>query len=434
MNTTFWEIFFIFFLLTANGILSMSEMSIVSARKARLHQWADEGDYKAEEALALANDPNKFLSTIQAGITLVGVLAGAFSGATISERFAEFLKTIPMLENYAETISLAVVVGSITILSLIFGELVPKRFALANPERVARLVAVPMKLLSKACYPIVSLLGWVTEAVLNLAGIKESGEPPVTSAEIQVMVEQGTQAGVFEEAEQEMVASVLRLDARKVGALMTPRRDLIWIDQKSDTSDVLRLLKTHKHARFPVGAGNLDHLSGVVEARSIWINYAETGAMKIANLIEEPLYVPENTTALDLLELFRAEKKNCAFIMDEYGTLVGLVTQHDLFESIVGEIPPLGQVGKSRAVQRDDGAWIVDGTMPIDAFKDLFEISFLADEEEGEYQTLAGFILHQLKRIPEVGEKFSWNEFQFEIADIDKHRVAKVLVVRDLNA
>lgn len=431
MNATFWQLFFIVFLLTTNGVLSMSEMAVVSARKARLHQWADQGDKKAGQALALANDPHNFLSTVQVGITLVGVLAGAFSGATISEKFAAFLKTIPAVESYAEAIGLAAVVGSITVLSLIFGELVPKRLALSNPERVARAVAGPMKILSKACLPLVFLLSHATAAILKLARIAESGEPPVTSAEIQVMVEQGAECGVFEEAEQEMVASVLRLDDRKVGALMTPRRDLVWIDQNSDSRELLCQLKAHKHARFPVGDGDLDHLSGRVEARSVWINFAETGATQIVDLVEQPLYVPESTTALDLLELFRTERKTSALILDEYGTLVGLVTQHDLFESIVGEIPPLGQVGKSRAVQRDDGCWLVDGTMPIDAFKDLFEISLLPGEEDGEYQTLAGFIVHQLKRIPDVGEVFSWNDFRFEIVAIDMHRVDTVLVVRE---
>ncbi len=428
MNNTVCELFFIVALLIANGLLSMSEMAVISARKARLHQWADEGDKDAAEALALANDPNNFLSTVQVGITLVGVLAGAFSGATISEKFAGFLKTIPLLANSADAISLAIVVGSITILSLIFGELVPKRLALSNPERVAKLVAVPMKHLSKSCLPIVFLLSRATETILKIARVAESGEPPISSAEIQVMVEQGTDAGVFEEAEQEMVASVLRLDKRKVGALMTPRRNLAWIDLNSNTPAALDTLKMYKHSRFPVGDGDLDHLCGIVEARNVWLNFAEDGSVRIAEIVEEPVYVPESTTALDLLELFRTEGQNIAFIMDEYGTLVGLVSQYDLFESIVGEIPPLGQVGKSHAVPQDDGSWLIDGTMPIDAFKDLLQINLLPGEDSAAYQTLAGFILQQMERIPQAGENFSWMGFRFEIVAMDAHRVNKVLV------
>lgn len=430
MNSTIWELCFIILLLIANGMLSMSEMSIVYARKARLHQWSDEGDKRATEALALANKPNSFLSTVQVGITLVGVLAGAVGGATLSAELSAFLKRLPMLAAYADSTSLALVVGTITLLSLIFGELLPKRLALANPERVATMVARPMKLLSTAFAPLVLVTNHVTDTIMRMTNVGDSGQAPVTSAEIQVMVAQGTEAGVFQEAEQEMVASVLRLDKRRVGALMTPRRDLVWIDINSDTAELLDTLRNNPHSRFPVGDGDLDRLCGMAEARCIWLSLAKNQPVNIGDILEQPLYVPENTTALDLLGYFRAEGKSTALIIDEYGSLVGLVSQHDLFESIVGEIPPIGQVGKSLASVGEDGAWMVDGTMPVDAFRDLFQTTLLPGEDTDDYQTLAGFVLHQLERFPETGESFVWNGLHFEIVRLDLHRVDKVRVKR----
>ncbi len=421
------EILIIMVLILVNGMLAMSEIALVSVRKARLHQLADDGDKKAKVALDLANHPDDFLSTVQVGITLVGILAGAFGGATIAEELAEYVKVIPELAPYADAVSLAVVVALITYLSLIVGELVPKRIALIAPEKIARNVAVPMLVVAKMARPLVSLLSGSTNAVLRLMGITESNEPPITEAEIHVLVDQATQSGVFEEVEQEMVAGVLGLGNRKVTSIMTPRPDVVWIDTSSGNEEMKQLLEESPHSRFIVAEGSLDNVVGIVEAKAVMRRMHEQ-TLDLRSLVVQPPYVPKSMTALELLERLRDTKHHMAIVMDEFGGLAGIVARDDIFQAIVGELPLLGEEPKWSFHQRDDGSWLIDGQVPTSSFKDLLSLDKLPGEAEASYHTLAGFILDYTDCIPEEGYTFQWDNFKFEIVDMDYHRIDKVLV------
>ena len=427
MSVIAFEILLIILLVFANGIFAMSEMAIVSARKARLQQLANAGDAKARAALELANSPDRFLSTVQIGITLVGILAGAFGGATIAEQIDAYIGEIfPTLDPYGETIGLVVVVLSITYLSLVFGELVPKRFALNRPERIASVVAQPMNLLSRLAAPFVSLLSFSSNVIFKIFGVKASTEPPVTEEEIKVLIEQGTQAGVFEETEQDLVKSVFRLADRRVGALMTPRRDIDWIDANAPPSEIRRLMSKSLYSRFPVCEGAVDNVIGVVKAKDYLVLPDETASLQ--SVLKQPLFVPETTTALQTLESFKDAHTHIGLIIDEHGAVEGLVTTNDILEAIVGDIAlPAGQA-ESFAVQREDGSWLLDGALPIDEFKEIFSVAKLPDENKSGYHTLAGFIFMFLGRIPTTADYFEWNGLRFEIMDMDGNRIDKVLV------
>lgn len=425
------ELSLIFFLVFFNGLLAMAEIAIVSSRKARLHQWADEGDEKAQLALSLANSPTDFLSTIQVGITLVGILAGAIGEAAFAGDLHELLMSVPPISPYARPIALGLVVTAITFLSLIFGELVPKRFALHSPEKIARLVARPMKVLSELVMPVVKILGTCTNLVLRLAGIREHKEQPVSEAELQVLVDQATEAGVLEEAEQEMLASVLRLGDQKVSSLMTPRPDIVWIELGKTEAEVLDLIESNPHARFPVAENSLDHTIGVVESKTLLrLKMRGQDIDDLRSLVIQPAYVPENMTALELLEEFRNTKQKLAIVLDEYGGLQGIVTREDIFRNIVGDLPIVGEAPKWEATERDDGSWLLDAQIPNQSFKEIFDLDKLAGEDEADFQTLAGFILYQLEHIPQTGEHFEMDGLRYEVVDMDRHKIDKVLVSR----
>lgn len=427
MSPIVFEIVIIIMLILANGVLALSEMAIVSSRKSRLHQLAESGDRGAQAALEISNSPNEFLSTVQIGITLVGILAGAFGGATLGDELAAQLKTLPHIPNYAPAIAIFIVVGSITYLSLIIGELVPKRLALHAPEKVARVVAQPMQFLSRIAKPIVWVLSTSTSFIVNLFGLSESNDPQVTEAEIHVLVGQAAEAGVVEESEQEMVAEVLRLGDRKVTALMTPRTEIAWLDVNDTLDEILQEIDSSSHTRFPVADMTLDVVLGIVESKTILRLLHKQKTVNLRELILEPLYVPETTTALNLLESFRDAKLKMALVLNEYGGLQGLVTGQDIFRTIVGEFQEVGDEPKWETVQRDDGSWLLDGQMPIDEFEDLVELNLHSNEQHS-YQTVAGFILAHLERIPKTGETFEWSGLHFEIVDLDRHRIDKLLV------
>jgi putative hemolysin len=422
------EVLVIFLLIILNGIFAMSEIAVVSARKTRLQQWAEEGNAKARAALELANDPNQFLSTIQIGITLVGILAGAFGGATIAEELAVILNEIPWLGPYSHLLSLALVVLGITYLSLIVGELVPKRLALNSPERLAAAIATPMKALSRVAYPAVHLLGRSTELLLRLLRIKPSTEPPVTEEEIRALIEQGTQAGMFEEAEQEMVERVFRLGDRRVSAVMTPRTEIVWLDRAASAEELRRIITESAHSRFLVAEGSLDNVLGVVHAKDLLAHILGEQVVDLSATLQQPLYVPESMRALKVLELFKQSPTHMALVIDEYGGIQGLVTPSDILEAIVGDLPEAGGQVEPLAVQREDGSWLLDGMLPVDEFKDLFDLGELPGEDQGIYQTLAGFVIMQLGRIPVVADQFEWEGLQIEVVDMDGNRVDKVLV------
>jgi putative hemolysin len=424
------EIIIILILLLCNGLLAMAEMSIVSSRKARLHQWSNEGDRGAQLALSIANSPNEFLSTVQIGITLVGIFTGAYGGATIAEELATYLKSLPALAGYADALAFGLVVAVITYLSLILGELVPKRLALHSPEKIARWIARPMKLLSGIAKPVVALLSASTSMTLRIIGVKETRQPQVTEAEIQILVEQATAEGIFEEVEQDMIARVLMLGDRKVTSVMIPRTDVIWIDVKTPENELTALAADADHDYFPVGEGSVDNLLGVVSSKEIMRRKVRGQPIVLSEIMLQPAYVPENTTALKLLERLQDAQRNLALVLDEYGGFQGMVTIDDVIRAIVGQLPSQGEATRWEAHKREDGSWLVDAQMPIGEFKARLEIDTLLGEDESQFDTLAGFILFHLERIPRPGEYFDWEELRFEIVDMDRHRIDKVLIQR----
>lgn len=420
------EIIFVFLLLLANGVFAMSELAIVSARKVRLRQMCDKGDSRACAALELATYPDRFLSTIQIGITLVGILAGAFGGATIAEHLGEQIARVPALAQYGEALGVVSIVVAITYLSLIIGELVPKRFALNHPEKIAKLVARPMKLLSIAMSPVVNLLSVSTSAVLTLLRMERPTEPLVTEDEIKVLIEQGTQAGVFEKSEQEIVKRVFKLADRSVASVMTPRLDIVWLRAKASREEIRKKVAESHYSRFPVCDESLDQLLGVVKAKDMLALTLSDAEMNLTSVMKSPLFVPESRSALEVLEVFKSSATHLALIVSEYGSIEGLVTTNDILEAIVGDIAPANAQFETQATQREDGSWLFDGAVPIDEFKDTFRVRSLPGDAS--YQTLAGFILFYLGRVPHTADHFEWNGLRFEIMDMDGRRIDKVLV------
>jgi len=423
-----FELVIIVVLVLANGLFAMAEIALVSARKARLQQLANEGNARARTALDLANDPGDFLSTVQVGITLIGILAGALGGATIATELAAKFRGVAVLEPYSEALGLGLVVVGITYLSLIIGELVPKQLALNNPERVAIAMAPLMRLLSGLAFPVVWLLSTSTDAVLRLLRIRPSAEPPVTEAEIHALLQQGTQAGVLESTEHEMMRGVLRLGDRRVEALMTPRPEIVWLDPEAPPEETRQRITECVHSRFLVARESLDHVPGVVQAKDLLAHTLTDQPIDLQTTLEQPLYVPESMQALQVLERFKESGTHTALVVNEYGGLDGLVTPTDILEAIVGDIPEAGEAAEPSAVQREDGSWLVDGMMPVDEFKDLFRTGPLPGEAEHVYQTVAGFVILQLGHIPAPAEHFDWGGWRFEVMDMDGRRIDKVLL------
>jgi putative hemolysin len=423
-----FELVVILLLILANGVFATAEMALVSARKARLQEWADAGNTRARAALELAQNPGEFLSTVQIGITLVGILAGAFGGARLAEPLAAVLRPLPGVGPYSETLSLGLVVGGIAYLSLVVGELVPKQLALTSPERIAAALAGPMRLISRLASPVVRLLSRSTAAVLRLLRVHPVPEPPVTEVEIRLLMQQGAQAGVFEAAEHDMVQSVFRLGDRRIGALMTPRTDIMWLDLDDPPEELHRRVTETVHSWVPVGRGELDHLVGVARAKDL-LGPLLTGQIEaLEAFIRPPVVVPESLPALQVLERFRQAGLHLALVVDEYGGVQGLVTPIDLLEALVGDIPDTGMSAEPAVVRREDGSWLVDGMLPADELKALLPIGALPGEGTGTYQTVSGLVMHQLGRIPATGDQFPWGGFRFEVVDMDGHRVDKVLV------
>ncbi len=424
------EIVVIALLIAANGILAMAEIAVVSSRKARLQKWAEEGDKQARAALALANSPDNFLSTIQSGITLIGVCAGAVGGATLSDELSNhFDRVLPWMAPWSDGVALALIVGTIAYLSLVFGELVPKRLALSAPEKVSRYVAGPMSTLTRVLYPLVKILSFSTEAVMAVLGKHQLDELPITEAEIQVLVEEGMAAGVFHQSEPELVRRILDLDQVRVSTLMTPKRDLVWLDTKDPPGAILAKIQASTHTRFPVADGGLDNVLGLVNARDLFVQWVSRATIDLQSCMYKPLIVPESLTALEVLESFKLSRIHVAMVMNEYGGLLGLVTIIDIVETVLGDLPEAGDTARWQANRREDGSWLFDAVTPIAEFKRTMSITTeLPEEKDGYYQTLGGFVLHQLEHVPQEGEFFTWDSFRFEIVDMDRHRIDKILV------
>jgi putative hemolysin len=426
----FLEIAIVLVLIALNGIFSMSEFAIVSAKKTYLKQRAEKEDTKAATALKLAHEPTAFLSTIQIGITLVGILSGAFGGATIAEGFANYLREFPALAPYSSMLSITLVVLAITYLTLVFGELVPKRLALNNAESIASNVAKPMFFLSVIAKPLVVILSHSTEAVLKALRIKKSAGPPITEEEIKIMLEEGTEAGVFERAELSMIEGVFDIGDRRVDSLMTHRSDIIALDLEDPTDENLRKMIESSRSNFPAYDGDLDNIVGVVSVIDVLAGIVEKGTLDIRNLATKPLFVPETMTVLKLLESFKETRVHIALITDEYGSIQGIITLHDILEAIVGDIHSLGEPAEVQIVVREDGSWLVDGDTPIEKLKNILSIDSFPGEEEGYYRTVAGLIIFILQRIPKTGDHIELKGLRYEVVDMDGNRVDKVLVTQ----
>ncbi|HYX16622.1 MAG TPA: hemolysin family protein [Nostoc sp.] len=429
MSSITFEILIILVLIIANGVFSMSEMAIVSARKVRLQQLANQGDVKAKAALKLAESPNHFLSTVQVGISLIGILTGAFGGATIANRLAIYVKLVPLLAPYSEPLSFGIVVLLITYFSLIVGELVPKRLALNNPERIASTVAIPMQALSAIASPMVYLLSASTDLILRLLGITASTEPQVTEEEIKILIEQGTEAGTFEEAEQDMVERVFRLGDRPVSYLMTPRPDIVWLDLDDSAEENRHKMVDSAYSRYPICQGGLDNVLGVIPVTDLLARSFRGEPLDLTMGLRQPIFVPESTRGLKVLELFKQTITHMALVVDEYGVIQGLVTLNDIMSEIVGDVPSTDGLDHPQAVQREDGSWLLDGMLPVEEFLELFGMEEWESEERGSYQTLGGFVITHLGRIPAAADHFEWQTMRIEVMDMDGNRVDKVLVV-----
>lgn len=415
-------------LIIANGIFSGSEIAIVSARKVRLEQLAQRGDRQAAIALRLATSPNDLLSTVQIGITLIGILSGAVGGATLGKRLQPLLASIPLLRPWSEWLSVVIVVSAITYLSLVIGELVPKRIALNDPETIARRVAQPMRLLSRWAAPLVHLLSHSTDTLLNLLGVRASTEPEITEEEIRAMLRQGAESGVVEEAEHDIVQRVLRLGDRTTRSLMTPRTEISWLDLDDPLEENLRLVMTSNHSRFPVARGELDDCLGVIEGRHLLTAQLSGDPVQLESLIEPPLYVTETMKALSVIERFRCTSVAMALVTDEFGGIEGLVTLNDVMEGIVGDLPSAEDQEDPPIIRRDDGSWLLDGALDVADFRDLSGCGELPEEATAGYRTLGGMVLHVLEHIPQAGEHFVWNSLRFEVMDMDGKRIDKLLV------
>lgn len=414
------EILIIVLLAVLNGIFAMSEAAMIASRRARLQQLAERGSSGAETAIKIAEEPNRFLSTVQIFITLIGILGGAFGGATVAEEIADALRETSFAP-YADALGFAIIVLFTTYISLILGELVPKRLALRSPERIASLIAMPMQMLSKLAAPIVKLLSVSTDAVLWLLGSRETEESAVTEEEITIMIQQGVETGVFEASEQDMVEGIFRLGDRRVSSLMTPRTEIVWLNLRDSREENRRKMVESGFSRFPVCDGDLDHVVGLIQAKDILARIFTNEELDLKPIVIDPIYVPESVSASKVLELFRERSLHMAFVIGEHGGLEGLVTTQDILEAIVGE-PEVQE-----AVQRKDGSWLLDGMMTVDDVKDQLDVAELPGEYD-RFETLSGFVMAQLGDVPKEGDSFEWGNYRFEVVDMDGLRVDKVMV------
>lgn len=427
-----FEISILLLMIAANGVLAMSEMAVVSASKARLERQAEEGDRRAAAALRLAKDPAHFLAAVQIGITLVGILAGAYGGATLAQQLAPAFSRVPALARYAETISVGLVVAAITYTSLVFGELAPKQYALFNAERIAAAVAAPMYRFSSLVRPLVHLLSFSSSQVLRLLGVRQAAEPEITEEEIKILLEHGAEAGVFEAEEEELVGQVFRLGDQRAGGLMAPRTELVWLDLEDEPEVNRARIQTSKQTYYPVARGGLDNLVGLVLAEELLAQLLEGEGLKMESLLRPPVLVPENMPAFRALAVMKQSHSQIAFVIDEYGGIEGALTASDILEALVGEIPDEAQARDPDIVRREDGSYLLDGMLAADDFKELFKVKALPGEGERLYQTLGGFVMTYLGRVPVSGDHFEWGGLRLEVVDMDGNRVDKVLVALEV--
>lgn len=420
----------ILLLILLNGVFAMAEIAVVSSRSARLRTLVDEGHPGATAALALHSEPTTFLSTIQVGITTVAILNGAIGETLLADPLAAWIGGYAVLAPYSKGIALAIVVASITYFSVVVGELVPKRLALLRPEATAAFIARPMVWLLRGAKPLVWLLSASTGLLLRLLPGRAKGEPPITDEEIAVLMEQGAEAGVFHESEQAIVANVLRLDEQRVGAIMIHRTDVYFIDVEDSAEENRRKITDSPHSRIVVCKGGLEHILGILQTSAYLQRHAKGQSPGFTEDLRPPLYVPDSVSAIQLMESLRKARSHMALIVDEYGELQGLVTLTDLFTAIVGDIPSREEEAEPDIVRREDGSWLVDGTLPIERFREFFDLAELPDQDKGYYNTIGGFVMFYLRRIPAKADHFEFAGLRFEVVDTDRHRVDELLVSR----
>ncbi|MDP9044705.1 MAG: hemolysin family protein [Pseudomonadota bacterium] len=424
------DVALLFFLIVLNALFAMSEMALTASRKARLQVMLEAGDPGAQAALDLHENPTKFLSVVQVGITSISILNGIVGDAAFSAPLAEWLAArLPLSPHAVHIWATALVVVTVTFITIIFGELVPKRFGLMYPEAVARRAARPMEWLSVITRPFIRLLSWCTEATLGLFGIRGNPDRSVTEEEINASLEEGLDAGVIEAQEHQMVRNVFRLDDRQVGSMMIPRAEIVWLDAGATTEEVLASIGNAEHSRYPVCRGGLDDVLGVISAQTLLQQVMKGQAMALVEGLQPSVFVPETLSGMELLEHFRASSAQLVFVVDEYGEVQGMITVRDVLEAITGEFStPTAE--DAWAVQRDDGSWLFDGLIPVPELKDRLELKELPEEDRGRYNTLAGMIMLLLGRLPRTADSVEWDRWRFEVVDLDGKRVDKVLASR----
>ncbi|KZX14871.1 hemolysin family protein [Methanobrevibacter curvatus] len=425
----FLEIIIIIISIIVSAYLVMAEMAIVSSRKVKLQKMLKDGDKRAQIAIDLYDNPNDFLSVVQVGITLISIIIGAVSGASLSDTLYIYLKHVP----YGHTIAMVSVIIITTYITLVIGELVPKRAGLNNPEKISLKISRSLKILTKISRPLLFVLSVSTDFILKLIGSYKKNVDVITEDDVKLLIEEGIEDGTIEKDEEEIIRNVFRLDEQKIDVLMTPRTEIIWIDLEDPQEDMKKRVIQSERSIFPVARDELDNLEGVIQAKDILSSMFLEGEYDIEECIKKPIIVPENLQALDLLKKFKENKEyvHMALIVDEHGSVVGLITLNDFLEGLVGDIPGIDETDDPKAIKRSDDSYLIDGSFQIDRFKDMFQISEKLPEEEDNFTTLAGFILSFLDKIPEEGESFTWKNLKFEVLDMDGHHIDKILVKID---
>ncbi len=423
------EILLLVALILLNGAFAMSEIALIAARRLRLVRLAEEGDRAAAIAIKLGEEPTRFLSTVQIGITSIGILNGMVGESALAEPFALWLQGIGFEQRPSEIGATVLVVVVITYISIVVGELVPKRIGQMNPENIARLVARPMSALAVASRPFVWLLMRSTSLLLRLFGFRDLGAQAVTAEEIHAMLEEGSESGIIEKSEHEMVRNVFRLDDRQLGTLMVPRADIVWLDLNRPLEENLELMAEAEHSRFPVCRSSLGDIAGIITAKQLFNQTLKGGTADLAHELQPAIYVPESLTGMELLEQFRASSSHMVFVIDEYGEVQGIVTLHDVMEAVTGEFKP-HHIEDSWAVQREDGSWLLDGMIPIPELKDRLGLKSAPEEGRGRYHTLGGMVMWLLGRMPHTGDIAVWQQWRLEVVDLDGKRIDKILASR----
>lgn len=423
------ELLLLVVLILLNGVFAMSEISLVTARRARLSRLADEGDSAAAVAVKLHDDPTRFLSTVQIGITSIGILSGIVGEAVFAAPLAKWMAELGLDAEWSMIFATALVVIVITYFAIVIGELVPKRVGQTHPEGIACLVARPMQALALLTRPFVRLLSFSTDTILRLIGLRQQEAANVIEEEIHAMLEEGSEAGVIEQQERDMVRNVFRLDDRQVGSLMIPRADIVYLDVAMPLDDNLRTVADSDHSRFIVCRGGLHEVLGTVSAKQLFNQSLKQGRVDLQALLQPAVFVPETLTGMDLLDHFRASGTQMVVVVDEYGEVQGIVTLQDVLEAVTGEFKPRRQED-AWAVQRADGSWLLDGLIPIPELKDRLELKAVPEEDKGRYHTLSGLVMWLLGRLPQTGDHGEWEGWRFEVVDLDGKRVDKVLASR----